>query len=148
MTPVDQTIFENATGNCLAACVASVLNLPIETVPNFAELDFFIGLRKWLAERDCLGLELRFSDKEHCAGAYFGYPGVPVVMWGTSPRRAPDGSPKGHAVVGMPFGYGCKLLHDPHPSRAGLDGPPFGIMWIVSKIGVPQMETDNNGPSK
>lgn len=36
---VKQTIFEPPTGNCLAACVASLFNRPLWTVPNFAALD-------------------------------------------------------------------------------------------------------------
>lgn len=132
MTPVGQTIFEDGKGNCLAACVASILDLPIEDVPNFAELDYFAGLHAWLTERKLQGIEVRFSDAAHCASAYFGYPGTPVLMWGDGPRFAADGRRKQHAVVGEPNGYGCKLLHDPHPSHTGLHAP-IGVMWIVAK---------------
>lgn len=35
MKHVQQTIFAPPTGNCLAACVASLFNLPLWLVPNF-----------------------------------------------------------------------------------------------------------------
>jgi hypothetical protein len=127
----DQTIFEDGRGNCLAACVASVLGLPISDVPNFAELDYFEGLRKWLSERGLFSVEIRFSKADHCASAYFGYQDCLAVMWGDSPRHDASGKRKQHAVVGQTNGYGMKVVHDPHPSREGLHGPPLGVMWIV-----------------
>jgi len=48
---VDQIVFEDGRGNCLAACAASLLNLSIDHVPDFAELGFFAGLRQWLRAR-------------------------------------------------------------------------------------------------
>lgn len=133
MKPVDQSIFEDGKGNCLAACVASLLELPIEEVPNFAELNYFAGLHKWLAERGLIGIEITFSEGVHFAKAYFGYANGPLIMWGESPRSNGDRR-KGHAVVGTPAGYGCDLLHDPHPSRAGLNGHPHGVMWIARSV--------------
>lgn len=35
MTPIYQTNYGKSTGNCLTACVASLIDLPIETVPEF-----------------------------------------------------------------------------------------------------------------
>jgi hypothetical protein len=35
MLPVDQTTFGHPGGNCFSACVASLLELPIEEVPYF-----------------------------------------------------------------------------------------------------------------
>lgn len=39
MIPVAQTIFSPPSGNCLAACVASLFRRPIWLVPNFAVAD-------------------------------------------------------------------------------------------------------------
>lgn len=39
MKPVAQTITAPPTGNCLAACVATLFDLPIWLVPNFVSLD-------------------------------------------------------------------------------------------------------------
>lgn len=35
MKPVDQTIVSKGKGDCMRACIASLLELPIEAVPNF-----------------------------------------------------------------------------------------------------------------
>ena len=35
MTPVNQTIVDADSGDCTRACLASILDLPIEAVPNF-----------------------------------------------------------------------------------------------------------------
>ena len=35
MTPVEQTSYEKNKGNCLTACVASLLDVPISAVPEF-----------------------------------------------------------------------------------------------------------------
>ena len=37
MIPVYQTIFTAETGDCYRACVASILEVPIKTLPNFME---------------------------------------------------------------------------------------------------------------
>ena len=37
MKPVDQTDWTPKTGDCFRACVASIFELPIESVPNFME---------------------------------------------------------------------------------------------------------------
>lgn len=133
MITIDQTIFEDGKGNCLAACVASVLELPIDEVPNFAEMGFFEGLYRWLEGRNLRPITVRFSEAKHCASAFFEYSDEPLIMWGDSPRFANGGHRKMHAVVGAPDGYGLKLIHDPHPSREGLHGHPTGCMWIVKK---------------
>jgi len=39
MKPIFQTIINNKTGNCQAACIASILEVPLEEVPNFNEPD-------------------------------------------------------------------------------------------------------------
>lgn len=130
---VDQTIFADGKGNCLAACVASILDLPIEAVPNFAESGYFDGLHQWLGERGLKGVSVRFPDADAAARVYVGYSDDLILMWGDSPRLDASGKRKGHAVVGVAYGYGFRAIHDPHPSREGLHGGPFGVMWIVPK---------------
>src|SRR5690348_7121769 len=55
MIPVTQTI-TGEQGNCFTACLASILELPIRAVPNFAKLtnsdeEFFAMVDEWLATR-------------------------------------------------------------------------------------------------
>ena len=134
MKPVDQTIFEDGKGNCLAASVASILGIPLDEVPNFAELGYFDGLRIWLGDCDLCFFEVRFADPVHCSQAYFNYSPEHLLVWGDSPRRYPDGRYKQHACVGKGMGYGIEVVHDPHPSRDGLRNI-YGVMLIYRLAG-------------
>ena len=130
MTPVDQRVFEDGKGDCLRACVASILDLSCDDVPNFAEADYIESLCLWLGLRGVRFVQVRFEKAEHCSKAWYGYSDQPVLLWGKSPRVGADGKEKGHAVVGRAMGYGFRIIHDPHPSREGLSGGPYGVMWI------------------
>lgn len=49
MKPVYQTISNSINGNCLAAMVASILELSIEEVPNFVEADdWFVAMQEFM----------------------------------------------------------------------------------------------------
>ena len=111
---VDQTAFESQ-GNCFAACVATVLGLRLEDVPAFEHPIVQVrDLSRWLADK---GLALV------CARAGSGYMGECLHMrLGSGPRG------RRHAVVY----YGGSLVHDPHPSRAGLlEGEPQTALFFV-----------------
>lgn len=123
MKPVDQTRFgvgepDIAPGNCWAACIASILELRLEDLPDeldhwrpgckpeeswlphFREMADFLRSRNFcLAEVACRSLTAWDPD-------YF----QPyLIISGPSPRN-----PKvNHAVVGR----GNEYVHDPHPSR-------------------------------
>lgn len=90
-------------GNCVQASVASLLAIPLAAVPNFVERGF-----EW---------ELWFMDwLEENGWETFRFPGdhAPECLYlasGPSPRGV------SHMVV-MRDG---KLVHDPHPSRAGIE---------------------------
>lgn len=115
MIPIDQTTFgfpspTNPGGNCFTACVASLLELTIDEVPFFAGhedrwWDVFV---EWLDERGFWPLCYRLTaDTPRPSGFY--------ILGGQSPRK-PDDPSALHAVVA----HGDKIVHDPHPSRAGL----------------------------
>lgn len=122
-------------GDCWRACIATVTGTPIAEVPHFvgdhydedtagALLDppaparWFESTQQWLADRFghlCLYYdqpEAMYPDHRTEPSAW------PWVIWsGQSPR----GDWK-HSVVGSQTG---RMVHDPHPSRAGvtdLDG--------------------------
>lgn len=130
---VDQIVFDDGKGDCLAACVATVLGLTRKEVPNFAEMDFFEGMDKWLDEKGYKTIHLRFMNKDTLQTVWFGFDDQPVILYGSSPRFDAVKKRKGHAVVGQTDGYGVKMIHDPHPSREGLYQSPYGVIWIVKK---------------
>ena len=120
MIPVMQTRFSNEEGtehgNCFTACVASLLEVPIESVPDFSSMGhrWFPTFYRFL---DSHGYEFFGSGtiKSHGIKSLEEFKGVDgyVIVGGKSPRTYVK---RGHAVI---YKNG-KLVHDPHPSGEGL----------------------------
>lgn len=95
--PANESVF----GNCLQACVASVMKLPINAVPHFSQFLWWpMALELWLRGHDLTGKGERTST----------IPDRLCIVGGQSPRGV------AHVVVG----YGGEIVWDPHPSREGL----------------------------
>ena len=110
MKPVRQTAFGGDHGNCWSACIASVLEIPIEDVPNFCveqRARWWDATNDWLRARGLVCLNVNLVG-EFLIGGYW-------IASGKSPRGAFD-----HSVVYLED----QMVHDPHPSNAGLDGGP------------------------
>jgi len=113
MIPIDQSI-TGSRGNCMSACLASLLEIPLESVPLFlsedgdqTRFDWSVRLDDFLSQ---FGLyALHFSSYPVSPAMM---PGVLHIMTGISPRGRP------HAVIGK----GWSIVHDPFPdkSQAGL----------------------------
>jgi hypothetical protein len=99
-------------GNCFTACLASILDMPIEQVPNFIDFgqDWFEPFYKFLREH---GFE--YHGLRHGTDALTYEPGIDgyYIVGGKSHREF---AMSGHAVV---FRHG-KMIFDPHPSNDGL----------------------------
>lgn len=113
MIPVDQTTFEVPGGNCFSACVATLLDLSVDDVPYFMGFesfdqpnDWFEKFQVWLYKKGLWAVAFEVDPKD---GGW--EPKGLCILSGKSPR-----GDYLHSVVAM--GY-C-ILHDPHPSRAGL----------------------------
>lgn len=120
MRPVMQTRGYDPTapanqqrGNCWTACIASLLDLPIEDVPDFVQIDvdggrnFFNHTMMFLLAR---GYELHSVDPAAPGDDYY-------IQCGLSPRSpAADGQEVHHAVIYL---HG-ELAHDPHPDQTGV----------------------------
>lgn len=148
MIPVTQTILadparsdghdaDGVAGNCYQAALASALELPLEEVPHFSNMEgdlWWTESTRWLAERG-LVRGMYADDSEYyppvaeCQFPLFVeprtklWPGAEheaivdrvVAAFGSGP------SPRGpfrHIVVLDP--ETGEMSHDPHPSRAGL----------------------------
>lgn len=128
MKPVDQTIFAperfdpNSTvrGNCVQACVASVLEAPLSEVLHCAHMTHSL----WLP---CLEKHGFAWIKTPINVRFNGY----HLICGMGPREiiGLDGHkfPVAHCVVG----FNGEIVHDPHPSRAGLTTQEE-FWWFVS----------------
>lgn len=127
-----QTNIGPETGNCWAACIASLLRLPIESVPNFCgdpprSRYWLKATNDWLAERH-LGAVLLPADPQ---GAFTPLPAAECIITGKSPRGTHL-----HAIVGRcscPDGFNNEIeyLHDPFPGGGWIDGPPREIAFLV-----------------
>lgn len=128
MTPVDQRVFATApgeVGDCFSACLASVLDLPLDEVPVFvAEPDWYGSCVRWLRAR---GIHLVLLQGLDTTWPWIPPSDLPIIVGGPSPR-----GPWHHAVVGIWRGGGAmEVLHDPHPSRAGLAGDDIFKAYLL-----------------
>jgi hypothetical protein len=137
MTPVDQLVLHDPTvpeqlGDCLRACIASLLDLPADQVPHFVQDGYYAGdldddgdqwyrlLRGWLRDR---GMDVLWPAADD-VGEYLPWSLLDLcLLCGPSPR-----GPFLHVVVGRPDGT---VVHDPHPSRDGLAGAATSIALLV-----------------
>lgn len=116
MKPVMQTVTGPA-GNCMSACLASILELPIEAVPNFCEAgpddsDYWNACRAWLRQFGLGIITLSFTSPAQWQ--HLRLSGYHIVS-GPSPRI--EGMH--HATVW----HKGALAHDPHPEGGGIVAP-------------------------
>lgn len=130
MKPVYQTQFKGYpkqhketgpdAGNCLAACVASILELDLEDVPNFTaipgEHEWWKALQAFVTER---GWYLYALDPEQ---------GAPEETYYLAVGKSPRGD-FNHVVVAN----GKDIVHDPNPSGEGLDGYAKELYLFVAR---------------
>jgi hypothetical protein len=114
MKPQIQTILGTGKdgeprGNCFATCIASILELPVDSLPNFCETDDWRErANEWLAELGYFYLDVIIPEDMR-AELIFQFAGYHVIS-GVGPRGCR------HSVVGL----SGKMVHDPHPSGDGL----------------------------
>jgi hypothetical protein len=119
MTPVFQDKFGHGRGNCLQAAIASVIGLPLEDVPDFADGDsqWFLRVYQWCIEKR-IGV------------VYFPDGNLPPIIgncYGVAGVRVSESSEETHAVVMQyevvaiaetgEFKWEGRVVHDPNPRR-------------------------------
>jgi hypothetical protein len=109
MKPVEQTVLMPPGGNCFAACMASILELPLDAVPHFEEDDWVIRWNEWLRPRNLAIMVCTLPEDENLQRRYREtcMPGF-TIPGADSPR-----GPWQHAVVA----FDGELVWDPHPQR-------------------------------
>lgn len=132
MTPVPQSILHDPangkTGDCFRACIASLLDFPIEEVPHVCDgkpeddRTWYTEFTDWLAPLGLIYLEF---------GVGPGWAESFAAAGGESFHIISGRSPRGHlhAIVGR----NGEPFFDPHPSKAGLvTTETFGILVLRS----------------
>lgn len=119
MKPIHQTKIINKegtiTGNCFRACLASILEINIDSIPEFENMkagEWHQPFMNFLNEN---GYEFEGTGHIHRLEMLKTYEGVDgyIIVNGISPRKWVK---RGHSVV---YKDGI-LVHDPHPSGDGL----------------------------
>lgn len=117
MIPIKQTVLHDPTkgqhGNCLSAVLASLLHLPIETIPTFNDPENWLkDLNAWLKPRNLAYLSFPDNGFDNLLRD-FGISGLHHEIGGSTNRW----TDVGHSCVGEDG----KLVFDPHPSNDGLN---------------------------
>lgn len=119
MQAIDQTTFGEGLGNCFSACVASILELPIEEVPFFgADELWWTRFAEWLEARNLYPVCLKHRPGRAPVGYH--------ILSGKSPRGEFM-----HSVVAK----GEDIVHDPHPSRANIQDRVDTIIMVPMDFG-------------
>lgn len=119
MTPVYQTIFTPPHGNCLQACVASLLNLRLEDVPNFMLTpgpDWYDGFVSYMLQHNLYPIYIDADAVTEDGRSPIGY----HLIQGKSPRGQHD-----HVVVA----HEGDIVHDPHPDGGDLEDQRYVIVF-------------------
>jgi hypothetical protein len=134
MKPIDQTVLGFTNGNCFAACIASLLEVPIASLPIIpSEMEWLETTQKALIPHGLFYLEVRLD-------VAVSYPMYEMrnrlcVLTGKSPRGK-----FWHSVVGAVHHDDCEnkvlfeTLHDPHPSRLGIEGWPKAVGFLIKDL--------------
>jgi hypothetical protein len=117
MKAVFQTITESGKGDCYRACLASLLEVSIESIPNFRVEypvgKFTVGIQDYLERFGLMIVRVRMQDSDNQPIDFPFHPvaeGALCIAGGKSPRGS-----HGHAVVGrITGGINFELLHDPN----------------------------------
>lgn len=116
MIPVKQTTFGDGSdgsesGNCMAAAIASVFELPLAEVPNFCQhRDWFQRLCDWLRPRGYAYFESGIAEEMRDPNFDWSSYQVSALGYHLIVGKASRGLL--HVIVG----FGGKPVHDPHPS--------------------------------
>ena len=138
MKPIMQTDFTFNTGNCGEACLASILEIELSDIPMLHDPDnvqdgqiYCKNLRNFLSQFGLSYIDLTFIEG-HNPKDFF--KDCWAIVTGLSPRGTEEWHR--HGVVW----YNGEIVHDPHPSGAGLvEIDMYGIFieknpWLHTEV--------------
>lgn len=130
MIPVDQTAGE--AGDCLMACVASILEIELEELPLIPDREWFPIFEKALRDRGYHVLVVELGTPPIAPRGY-------CIGIGPSPRTKPEEKTTDHACVLLDG----DVVHDPHPTRTGLARLDYVILLIPIRRDAPRLREGN-----
>ena len=132
MKPVYQTIFTHPGGDCVRASLASIFNLDLDNVPDFANMpmdDWWTPLQEWCIQFDVYPIYIPYhkSISRRIKGYH--------LIFGLTKNKIP------HAVVG----HNGVEFHNPASKEAESDMSKIeeieGIVLFISMMEKPNVNT-------
>jgi len=146
LKPVNQTLVDEEFGDCIRACLASILDLDIDAVPNFVRFNDRWMIVFW-SYINVLGYQFYGTGWPKSESKPNGHiisecPNVDGFVIASVPSRSFEGG--SHAVV---MNINGLVVHDPNPKRAweGINVLETGdlICWMqVGKKGTKELSDD------
>lgn len=121
MIAVMQTKFGPVEGNCFSACIASILEIPLDDIPAdlITRTHWFRAINEWLRDS---GRPWRMVCSREWLGASLQLDGVYSIAAGCSTRGIL------HAVVQL----GEEMVHDPHPDGTGIASVESRFLFVAT----------------
>ena len=129
-------------GDCLRACIASLLELPIEGVPDWSSMRedkdsaypiWYIEMQAWLVKRGYLYVQINLNEKDWVPIPY----NMRCILIGdVMTNVAQEGQKRkreivSHAVVGYCDGMKLHIEHDPLPGEREFHGGAKSVVLLV-----------------
>ena len=124
MIPTQQRVTNFENGDCFSACIASILELPLQIIPNFnipSREHFAENVKNWCERQSFILLDITLEN-----------PGLIKDCWSIANGQSPRGTEDWHkhSVVW----YGNEMAYDPHPDGTGLVGKPEIYTIFIGKM--------------
>ena len=130
MIPLDQTSFGATAGNCFSASVASILEMPLEDVPNFNPENWFNELNEWLPNYGLFALFFcKYDRPADWRLTWKALTDSVICEAGVASPRYPGAD---HSVV---F-YKGVVIHDPHPDKASMSASLDDLRSLIVFVAI------------
>lgn len=140
MRPVKQSILHDPAngkyGDCLSACIASLLELPIEEMPHFCDgprpVNWQRDLNAWLALRGLAFIEFGVGNSAEVMQT------IGVDVYHTISGRSSRFPAEAHCVIGR----NGAVVFDPSPDDLGIAGEPESFGYLIRTCGMSTAPSD------
>lgn len=119
MIKVDQTIVNEENGDCTRACIASMLELPIDAVPNFIRFknNWYLMMKDFLRRLNYDYTGTGYLNSKHSIELSES-PNIKGFVMASVPSKTFPQNGIGHSVV---INLNGVVVHDPNPNKLWQD---------------------------